>query len=254
MREASLVERLQEWKPDVIVVVGWYHIIPEEIRTLPPLGTIGFHASLLPKYRGGAPLVWAIIQGEREVGLSLFFMEKEVDTGALIAQTKIPVLMKDTIATVYAKVEAAGLEILRTSFVDYAEGRLCPVPQIITNSGCKGWPARLPKDGRFSWNNMSPLGIYNFVRAQTKPYPGAYCYCGEDKITIWKAQLYPYAYGGYEAGEVIRALASGEMKGVLVATPYEDIPLLLTEIAINDTDVDTDGMLTFFAGVNKKLS
>lgn len=252
MREPALMEHMQEWRPDLIVVVGWYHIVPENIRTLPPMGTIGFHASLLPKYRGCAPLVWAMIQGEREVGLSLFFLESGIDTGALVAQKKIPVLMKDTIATVYKKVEETGLEILRTSFLDYVQGRLKPVPQSVTDSGFKGWPPRLPKDGYFSWASMSPIGIYNYIRAQTNPYPGAYCYWGEDKITIWEAYLYPYDYTGFQPGEVIRVFANGEGDGILVATTGEDIPLLLKRISINDKEVGEKEMLAYFSETAKK--
>lgn len=249
MHEKALVEKLRIWKPDIIVVVGWYHIIPEEIRSIPKLGAVGFHASLLPKYRGCAPLVWAMIQGEREVGLSLFVLDEGVDTGALIAQAKIPVLMKDTIAAVYKKVEEAGLEILRTDFWDYVYGKRKLLPQVILDEGRRGWPARNPKDGLFSWKTMSPLGIYNYIRAQTHPYPGAYCYCGDDKITIWKATLYPYEYEGYKAGEIIKQIDDRDFQGVLIATADNDIPILIENISINDNEKNKEEMFSYFSTV-----
>src|SRR6185295_3561468 len=92
------------------VVIGWYHMIPRAVRALTPTGVVGVHASLLPRYRGGAPLVWAILRGEAETGVTLFHLEDGVDDGDVVAQARFPIAADDTIATVYEKATAATLD------------------------------------------------------------------------------------------------------------------------------------------------
>lgn len=180
-------ESIGQFKPDFILVAGWHFIIPESIISIPRLGCVGIHASLLPKYRGWAPLVWAIINGEKKTGVSLFYLEKGMDSGDIIAQEKIIITEKDNIKTVYQKAAKAALQILEKSIPLIETGK---APWIKQNEiQATYFPQRKPEDGLIDWNKSS-LEIYNWIRAQTKPYPGAFFFGQEgQKIKVWSAKL-----------------------------------------------------------------
>ncbi len=184
MSDPELVQKIKDWAPDFILVVGWYHMIPKAIRALAP--TAGMHASLLPRYSGGAPLVWAIINGETQTGISLFLMDQGVDSGPLIAQTQVPIAFEDTIAALYARIEQAGLELLLTELPKIANGRAVYTEQ--DESQRSVFPQRSPEDGLIDWHWPAEK-IYNFIRAQTKPYPGAFTWIDQQKLTLWNSIL-----------------------------------------------------------------
>ena len=162
----ALTTKLQALKPDLILVNGWYHKIPEKILRIPPRGVVGFHPSLLPKYRGGAPLTWSLINDERETGMTLFYMEEGIDTGDIVAQERVPIATDDTIATLYEKVNQAMLSILRESWPRLKEGRVPRRAQ--DESQATYFPNRGPEDGLILWSWPSRK-IYNWIRAQTTP-------------------------------------------------------------------------------------
>ncbi|MEO6254699.1 MAG: methionyl-tRNA formyltransferase [Ferruginibacter sp.] len=187
--EGKMTEHLQyikDLKPDLILVIGWYYMIPESIMSIPPKGAIGIHASLLPKYRGNAPLVWAIINGEKETGISLFYFDKGVDTGDIIAQKKFVINDTDTIKEVLEKTKECSIQILIENIPLLQNNKAPRFVQDHTQATI--FPKRTPKDGEIDWA-MSPKQIKNFIRAQTKPYPGAFTYINEKKITIWDADV-----------------------------------------------------------------
>ena len=173
-------------KPDLILVIGWYYMVPKQIRELAPLGCAGMHASLLPKYRGGAPLVWAMINGETKTGLSFFYLDEGTDTGDIIAQQEIEIKDDDHIKEVLLKVNDAALRILKTYIPMLANGSASRNKQ--NEDEATYFPQRKPEDGEIDWNR-SPVEIYNFIRAQSKPYPGAFTKINGKKITIWNADI-----------------------------------------------------------------
>ncbi len=246
MKEYDLEKKIQEWEPDMIFVAGWYHIIPKNIRKIPHYGVVGFHASLLPKYRGGAPVVWAIINGETHVGISLFRFDDGVDTGNIIVQRKIPVFFRDNISDVYAKIQSKGIKIIKSSILGYLKGQIIPYKQEMCNEYINQWPQRCPKDGEIFWENMTPIALYNFIRAQTFPYPGAFSYIGKKKIVILTAWLYPYLYSEKSAGEVIDFIENANLEGVLIATVNEDVPLLITKVQVEDVIYEGKDLIDFF--------
>jgi methionyl-tRNA formyltransferase len=146
----------------------------------------GIHASLLPKYRGGAPLVWAIINGEKTTGVSLFYFDQGVDTGDVIAQKKIEISDTDDIRTVYEKATLAAVDVLRESLPLIREGQAPRIPQDHANATI--FPQRKPEDGLIDWTR-TPDEIRNFIRAQTRPYPGAFTVLEGKKVTIWDADI-----------------------------------------------------------------
>ncbi len=161
-------------------------MIPASIRRMAPRGCIGIHASLLPKFRGGAPLVWAMIHGEPETGVSLFHFSDGVDDGEIIGQRSFPIGGSDTIRDLMARAESASLELLREFMPKVAAGTAPKTPQ--REEDATRFPQRSPEDGRIDWT-WEPRRIRDFIRAQTRPYPGAFTLIGDKKIVIWDADV-----------------------------------------------------------------
>lgn len=178
--------KIESFKPDLIVVIGWYYMIPASIRKLAPLGAVGIHASLLPKYRGGAPLVWAIINGEKESGISLFYLDDGVDTGDVIAQAKLLIEDNDKIGTVIEKIIPLSLQMLEEYIPMIGSGTAPRIKQAEDEATI--YPQRSPEDGVIDWE-QSPEQIRNFIRAQSKPYPGAFTIINKKKVTLWDADI-----------------------------------------------------------------
>ena len=174
---------IKELQPDIILAAGWYYMIPEQVRSIPKEGAWGLHSSLLPNYAGGAPLVWAIINGEKKTGVTLFRMERGVDDGDIIGQTEFSILEKDTISEVLDKSIESSIEILLENLskekIDYFKQ---------DTSQKKIYPQRSSKDGEIDWTKDSK-SIQNFIRAQTNPYPGAWTIINGKKVIIWSASV-----------------------------------------------------------------
>ena len=198
MKDARLLAKAQCWRPQVFLVVGWYHMIPKSWRELAP--AYGLHASLLPDYSGGAPLVWAMINGEKKTGITLFKMDDGVDSGPIAGQAQEPIHDDDTIASLYKRIEGRGLELLARYLPELADGTLELCSQ--DESRRRIFPQRRPEDGLIDWNLDSHF-IERFVRAQTRPYPGAYTVYRGRRIMIWKCRI--------GLGSVTKRLEAGEI-------------------------------------------
>jgi methionyl-tRNA formyltransferase len=179
-------EVLKELKPDFLLAIGWYYMIPKKMLMLAEKGAAGIHASLLPKYRGNAPLVWAMINGEKETGVSFFYFEGGVDEGDIIAQESFPIEESDTIKNLLFKTNAASKKILVEHLSKISKGTASRIKQ--DHSKASLFPKRSPEDGLIDWN-WDIQRIKNFIRAQTKPYPGAYTIIAGKKIIIWDADV-----------------------------------------------------------------
>lgn len=185
MKEAALKAWFVSRKPDLMVVVGWYHLIPKELRDIAP--AYGLHASLLPDYSGGAPLVWAMINGEKVTGISLFRLDDGVDSGPILGQAETEIREDDTIATLYARIEEMGLGLVSTYLPKVGEGTAVLHKQ--DEKKRRIFPPRNPEDGRIDWS-LPVAQVYNFIRAQTKPYPGAFSHLRGERMTIWGSRVY----------------------------------------------------------------
>ena len=174
-------------KPDLIVIADYKYIIPENIIAIPRLGAINFHPSILPKYRGRAPVNWAIINGEDRVGLTVHFIDKGIDSGPIIDQKIINVSFEDTIKDVHEKYFPVYKKLANIIATKFIIGNFKSYPQNILNSDSI-YPARYPDDGVICWKSSS-LAIYNLIRAVTYPYPGAFTFAKHQKIMLWKAVL-----------------------------------------------------------------
>lgn len=172
LKDESFVHELQKLNADLFVVVA-FRMLPEIIWQMPRLGTINLHASLLPQYRGAAPINWAVINGEKETGATTFFIEKEIDTGKIIDAVKIPVHEKDNAGIVHDNLMEAGAQLLLNTVRAIFAGTTHPVSQNeIEQKDLKPAPKIFKEDGLIQWTN-STCSIYNKIRGLS-PYPGAW--------------------------------------------------------------------------------
>jgi methionyl-tRNA formyltransferase len=178
-------EYLRSRRPDAILVMGWYYMIGKEIREIATHGAWGIHASMLPDYAGGAPLVWAIINGEQKTGTTLFQLSDGVDDGNIIAQQEIEINFTDTIREVYDRVEEVSKQML-VQAVKNPE-KIVFTPQ--QKDRIKVYPQRSPADGELNLQKPA-IELYNFIRAQSSPYPGAFIKTVDGKkLIIEKARI-----------------------------------------------------------------
>ncbi len=147
MKNPLLFEKIRFLRPDFFLVVGWYHLVPRSWRNLAP--AYGLHASLLPDYSGGAPLVWAIINGEMQTGITLFQFEDSVDSGPVIAQEATPIFDKDDITTLYERIEHISLGLLQANIPRIIDGSAELMPQ--NERLRRVFPQRSPEDGKIDW-------------------------------------------------------------------------------------------------------
>jgi methionyl-tRNA formyltransferase len=216
MNHPANVERVRAMRPDLILVIGWTRLVGNEILALPRLGAVGFHASLLPRYRGRAPVNWALINGETETGNTLFFLDGGVDTGDIIAQRPIPIAGDDTCATLYAKVAEAAIGMLAENLPLLRAGRAPRRPQ--DHALATVMPKRTPEDGLIEWEKDA-AALDRWVRALTHPYPGAFTRAGDARFFVWKgraaAQGRPAVPGeilGIDAEDLLVAAGSGALR------------------------------------------
>jgi len=183
LKDSEFIEKTRNIGADIFVVVA-FRILPETIYTIPPHGSMNLHGSLLPKYRGAAPINWALINGETETGLSTFLLKKAVDTGDLIYQEKINIKPDETFDELYIRMsEMAGPVIEKT--LDMIEsGKLSPISQ--DNSLATPAPKLSPFDCLIDWG-FPPENLVNFIRGLSST-PGAYSTFRGKKIKILKAQ------------------------------------------------------------------
>lgn len=177
---------------DVLLVVGWTQLIQPPLLAVPKLAALGFHASLLPKYRGRAPINWAIINGDRETGNTMIVLEPNADEGDIVAQRRFPIEPEDTCRTLYEKVAQSEVEMLAEVLPLIRAGRLPRHKQ--DPALATVLPKRRPEDGWIDWSRPAAR-LYDWVRALTHPYPGAFSYLERGpavfKVWIWSAQLAP---------------------------------------------------------------
>lgn len=236
MNSHELIQKVKGWGPDAFIVVGWYHLLPSSWLDIAP--AYGLHASLLPDYSGGAPLVWAIINGESETGISFFQFKNGVDNGPIIGQEKTLIEYEDTIKTVYERINDLAVKLVEKNLPQMIKGELVLAEQ--NEEKRRIFPQRKPDDGEIDWVKTS-AELYNFIRAQTKPYPGAFFWFEGHKITVWKAA---------EADQIFNKLEPGSLtvqNGNLYISCAEGQSILLQEIAIDGVDIELNEFLVRFS-------
>lgn len=174
LKDETFLAELKSLKADLFVVVA-FRMLPEVVWQMPPLGTINLHGSLLPKYRGAAPINWAIINGEKETGVTSFFLQHEIDTGSVIQQTKLRIGENDTVGQLHDKMMMLGADTLLQTVNMIADGNATPIPQnnmLEAGNELKHAPKIFKEDCSIDWHkNINE--VHNFVRG-LNPYPSAF--------------------------------------------------------------------------------
>ncbi|MFI5843329.1 methionyl-tRNA formyltransferase [Catenuloplanes sp. NPDC051500] len=246
----ELLERLREADPDVIVATNWRTWIPPRIFTLPRLGTLNVHDSLLPAYAGFSPLIWALINGEKEVGVTAHMMDDTLDAGDIVLQRSVPVGPRATTTDLFH----ATLDLFGPITVDglalIASGRTDWVKQ--DRSKASFFHKRADEDCRIDWN-WPAEDLDRLVRAQSQPYPSAYTYHHGRRLEIVTAEVSANVYGGtpgrifYREGDAGVAIVAGadarhgRNHGLLVTRVRTDDG---TELAAQDYFTSMGGYLT----------
>jgi methionyl-tRNA formyltransferase len=205
MKDPAFLEALQAWRPDLIAVAAFGRILPKMILDLPPKGCVNVHASLLPKYRGAGPIQWAVINGERETGITTMLMDEGMDTGAILLQEPVPIAADDTAGSLSVKLAAVGGRLLLETLRRLKEGRLTPCPQ--DSSQASMAPLLKKEDGLLDWS-LPAAAIVNRVRGLS-PWPGAYTYLGADRWIVWKAQALDRSAPAVLPGTIVEAAKEG---------------------------------------------
>ena len=197
-KEPEFIQTLRDMQPDVIVVVAFGQILPKEILDIPRLGCVNVHASLLPKFRGAAPIQWSIIDGEEVTGVTTMLMDVGLDTGDMLLKTEIPVDPKETGGSLHDKLAAVGGELLEKTLIGLEAGTIVPEKQDDSQAG--EYARMLDKElGHIDFNQPAVV-IERLIRG-LNPWPSAYTYIDGKTLKIWEAEVLDRNYG-CEYGEV----------------------------------------------------
>ena len=179
-------QAVADLKPDLIITAAYGQIVPQAVLDIPRLGCINVHASLLPLYRGGAPVHQAIIDGQEKTGVTIMYMIKKMDAGDMITQKETPILEEDTVGILYDRLSDLGAKLLKETLPDILKGTNQRIPQdenLVTYA-----PTLSREDERLDWN-MSARQVYNKVRG-TNPWPGSYTTYQGKTVKIWAGQVH----------------------------------------------------------------
>jgi methionyl-tRNA formyltransferase len=216
LKDQQFIDELKALKPELMVVVA-FRILPSEVYTIPSRGAFNLHASLLPKYRGAAPINWAIIRGERETGVTTFFLQQKVDTGGVILQARVPIGENETAGELHDKLAEIGAEIVLHTVRLIEHGKVTPHPQVDTLA--TGAPKIEKEACRIDWSKPADE-IHNFVRGLS-PRPCAYTFHHDTLLKIFRTRRVDGLQAGSTPGGIVE---SGDR--LLVATGTEPIEIL----------------------------
>ncbi len=198
------------WRADLGIVTGCRILLPRDVYESAPMGMIAAHDSLLPAYRGFAPLNWAIINGEDRTGVTVFYVAERMDAGDMVCRKAVPIAADDDACRVYERVCEATVQAVLEACAALESGTATRTPQdeaAATYTCC-----RIPADGMIEWSR-STREIYNLVRGLAHPYPGAWTWLRDKRMTVWRAAPLENAprYAGRIPGRVVRIDSGGEV-------------------------------------------
>ncbi|TFV97963.1 methionyl-tRNA formyltransferase [Algoriphagus kandeliae] len=197
LKSPEFLEELRKLNVDLQIVVA-FRMLPEVVWNMPPLGTFNLHASLLPDYRGAAPINWAIINGETETGVTTFFLKHEIDTGSIIFQEKVPILPEEDLGDVYTKLMNLGADLVLRTVEAIAKDEVKPIPQD-ESKALHHAPKIFKETCQIDWSR-SAIEINNLIRGLS-PYPAAWTLIEEKNCKIFKAKPQADDLSGKKPGE-----------------------------------------------------
>ena len=234
----AVKSQIQEYAPDMLFVIGWSRLVEQDVLNIPSVAAVGMHPAPLPRGRGRAPIAWSLIKGLEETALSFFHLEEEADAGDIIGQKRIPIDRADDAASLYEKIVDGAGELIEEYYPQFEAGVVRREPQDETQA--TWWPKRDPHHGLIEWTKP-PQEIYNWIRGQTRPYPGAFSYLDNQKITVWGANPPTDSTAFIKPGEIAYvdsgAVGVGTWEGIIE----------LTEVQVSDdTPVSADNLVSAY--------
>jgi methionyl-tRNA formyltransferase len=228
-------EELLALEPDLFLIWHYSMLLPPSILGVPVLGTVNVHGGLLPDYRGGHVLQWAILNGERETGVTLHYVDERIDTGPVIAEARIEIGRDDDAASLSIALRDAGLRLLREHWRPIAHG---DAPATAQPDGGRQWPLRTEADGAVDWNE-SATRIRNLVRALVAPWPGATFRAGDRRVVIDRADVVdasgePGCVLDVAPGRLVVAAREGAVAILAARVGDRSVPLDELGLAVGD--------------------
>jgi UDP-4-amino-4-deoxy-L-arabinose formyltransferase/UDP-glucuronic acid dehydrogenase (UDP-4-keto-hexauronic acid decarboxylating) len=237
VRSPEWVDFILRLAPEMIFSFYWRTMLPDTILSIPKMGAYNLHGSLLPYYRGRAPVNWVLVNGETQTGVTLHRMVKQADAGEIVGQRGAPIAFDDTALSLFNKLCAAAGDLLDEVLPQMKAGDFPLIKQDLFQGSYFG--RRTPEDGRISWK-WPALRIYNLIRAVTKPYPGAFCVMPDgEKMVVWWGMPDKARSAGLLPGQI-----SVEDQTVFVGAGEGAISLL--DIQIGDQELTGDGIFRYF--------
>lgn len=218
------VEEIKKINPDLILELGWSQILSGKIIKIPKKGCVGVHAAMLPKNRGGASLNWALIKGEKDWGISLYYLDEKVDTGKVIAQKALKIDGRDTITTLHDKSDAATIKLLTENLPLIRNDKVKVIKQ--DDSQATYLSTRKPIEGFIIWDKTAKE-IYNLIRALSGDFGGAFVFLNDKKLFIWQAEIGQNLQAGLKAGQIIDI---SEQEGIFIQTGEGALLLKRTQL------------------------
>ncbi|WP_414049458.1 methionyl-tRNA formyltransferase [Macrococcus animalis] len=217
MTSDEAYEYVQNLNPDLIITAAYGQLLPERILEIPRLGCINVHASLLPKYRGGAPIHKAIINGEKKSGVTIMYMAKKLDAGDMISQIVVPIEHNDTVGTLHDKLSAAGKKLLLETLPSILDETNARTPQ---DHEAATFASNVSREEEYVTFNRSSQAVHDHIRGLS-PWPVGFAKLEGQNMKLWKSEV---AEGKGNPGEIL----SADKLGIKVAT--NDGAVMLTEI------------------------
>ena len=226
IRTPEFMDQIRAFKPDLLITAAYGKILTKELLEVPVYGCINVHGSLLPAYRGAAPINWAVINGERKTGITTMYTDVGIDTGDMLLKKELEIAPDMTVGELHDKMAVLGAEVLMNTLTALKNGTLQRIPQEDSQSSYA--PMMNKELGHIDWNK-SALVIHNLVRG-TDPWPGAYTFLLGNRMRVWKTSLMP---GKSDAGIDNGKILNVDDEGILVKCP--DGNLLIKEVQFDSS-------------------
>ena len=193
LKDPAFLEELASYKADLQVVVA-FRMLPEVVWSMPPKGTFNLHAALLPQYRGAAPINWAIINGDKQTGITTFFLDHDIDTGVVIHREAVPIHETDNAEDVHDRLMYLGADLVLRTVDDIAAGKVTPIPQseLTVDGELRPAPKIFKETCEVHWEQHTVASAYNFVRGLS-PYPAAWTTLDGKQLKLFQAEKQPEA-------------------------------------------------------------
>lgn len=214
LRDPASVEIISELKPDLIVTAAYGQILPKTILDLPAYGCINIHGSLLPQYRGGAPIQYAIMNGDKKTGVTIMYMAEGLDTGDMLCKVEVPITDQDDTGSMFDKLSIAGAKLLKSALPDLLAGRLKGIPQ---NSNDATYAKNISRDDeQIRWERTSQE-IFNQIRG-LHPWPIAYTLWNDQRLKVWSCRNPAETSGSKDASVKPGTVLQADNNGIEVKT------------------------------------